>query len=211
VATAGTFRAEAAVLIARQVADGLQHAWEHGLVHRDVKPANLLLDRRGGIRILDLGVVRTELDIALTPRHGLGRTLLGTLDYLAPEQAADSSAVDCRADVYGLGATLYFLLAGHPPFADGSPAARLAQQRAETAADRARVFGTERLADDSANVVFAQHGGVELILHLERYSLPLRVAVSGDDRVTQLAQDCTRQAGHFPEVRAVPPRCARNP
>ncbi len=131
VATAGTFRAEAAVLIARQVADGLQHAWEHGLVHRDVKPANLLLDRRGGIRILDLGVVRTELDTALTPRHGLGRTLLGTLDYLAPEQAADSSAVDCRADVYGLGATLYFLLAGHPPFADGSPAARLLRKQTD--------------------------------------------------------------------------------
>jgi eukaryotic-like serine/threonine-protein kinase len=125
VAVAGTFRAEAAVLVARQVADGLQHAWENGLVHRDVKPANLLLDRSGGVRILDLGIVRADFDDELTAAAGLDNRILGTVDYLAPEQAVDSSAVDCRADVYGLGATLYFLLAGHPPFADGPPAARL--------------------------------------------------------------------------------------
>lgn len=126
VAVAGTFGAAAAALVARQVAAGLQHAWENGLVHRDVKPANLLLDRAGGVRILDLGVVRADFDGGLTSCGDGGlRQILGTVDYLAPEQAEDSSAVDCRADVYGLGATLYFLLAGQPPFADVPPAARL--------------------------------------------------------------------------------------
>jgi len=124
VAVSGTFRAEAAALVGRQVALGLQHAWERGLVHRDVKPANLLIDRAGRMRILDLGIVRGDFDDGLTAGDGR-REILGTVDYLAPEQAVDSSAVDCRADVYGLGATLYFLLAGHPPFADVPPAARL--------------------------------------------------------------------------------------
>jgi len=127
VAVAGTFRAEAATLVARQVALGLQHAWERGLVHRDVKPANLLVDRTGRVRILDLGIVRGDFDDGLTVAGG--REILGTVDYLAPEQAVDSSAVDCRADVYGLGATLYFLLAGHPPFADVPPAARLRRKQ----------------------------------------------------------------------------------
>ena len=129
VAAAGTFRAEAAVLVARQVAAGLQHAAENGLVHRDVKPANLLLDRRGGVRILDLGIVRADFDDGLTTSDEAGRRILGTVDYLAPEQAVDSSAVDCRADVYGLGATLYFLLAGRPPFTEGTPAARLLRKQ----------------------------------------------------------------------------------
>ncbi|HJZ58155.1 MAG TPA: protein kinase, partial [Gemmataceae bacterium] len=85
-----------------------------GLVHRDIKPANLLLDRSGQIKILDLGIARFTLDP--DPRGSEPDVILGTPDYLAPEQAVDSRAVDHRADQYALGATLYFLLAGHPPF-----------------------------------------------------------------------------------------------
>lgn len=130
VAVAGTFRAEAAALVARQVATGLQHAWENGLVHRDVKPANLLLDRRGTAYVLDLGIVRMHSDDEQTAAAD-GNQILGTIDYLAPEQARDSSTVDGRADVYGLGATLYFLLAGHPPFAIGSPSERLLRKQTD--------------------------------------------------------------------------------
>jgi serine/threonine protein kinase len=132
VALTGTFSAEAAAECGRQVACGLQHAWAARLVHRDIKPANLLLDRTGRVKVLDLGIVRWTEEAGLTKAGKDGRQFLGTVDYLAPEQAVDCSAVDCRADVYSLGATLYFLLAGHPPFTDGTPSRRLLRKQSET-------------------------------------------------------------------------------
>jgi len=120
VARHGTFDIGSAAFCGRQVALALQRAHEVGLVHRDIKPANLLVDRTGLVKVLDLGIVRMELAGDLT--IGCGQKLvLGTADYLAPEQAVNSHAVDSRADLYSLGATLYFLLAGSPPFPDGTP------------------------------------------------------------------------------------------
>ena len=104
----------------RQAALGLQHAYEAGLVHRDVKPSNLLLDRAGVVKILDMGLARffrEESDDLSVP--GLASPL-GTAEYIAPEQALDSHAADIRADIYSLGATFYFLLAGHSPFHKGT-------------------------------------------------------------------------------------------
>jgi serine/threonine protein kinase len=114
VALGGTFTAEAAAECGRQAALALQHAWDAGLVHRDVKPANLLLARDGRVKVLDFGTVRLGPGGGLT--GAFGKKLLGTAEYAAPEQIADPSGIDCRADVYALGGTLYFLLAGHPPF-----------------------------------------------------------------------------------------------
>jgi serine/threonine protein kinase len=104
----------------RQAALGLQHAHEAGLVHRDVKPSNLVLERSGTLKILDLGLARFFHDQSddLSRRHG--ESPLGTMDYMAPEQAMDSHVVDIRADIYGLGSTFYFLLAGHGPFGKGT-------------------------------------------------------------------------------------------
>ncbi|OWK40902.1 serine/threonine-protein kinase [Fimbriiglobus ruber] len=116
----------------RHVALGLQRAAEAGLVHRDIKPANLLVDRRGVVKILDLGVVRGEADDELT-RSTSRNLVLGTADYLAPEQAADSHAVDTRADIYALGGTLYFLLVGHPPFPDLGTQAKLVKKQTSDA------------------------------------------------------------------------------
>jgi len=131
VALTGTLRVEAAVLCARQIADGLAHAAAAGSVHRDVKPANLLLDRTGVVKILDMGIVLMSGDSqALTLRAEGPSPILGTIDYIAPEQAVDSHAVDGRADIYALGGTLYFLLAGQPPFAGGEPMTRLRQKQA---------------------------------------------------------------------------------
>ena len=110
--------------IGQQVALGLQHAHEAGLVHRDIKPANLLVDRHGGVKILDLGIVRVEGGESITQMVD-ERLILGTIEYLSPEQAVDSHHVDIRADLYSLGATLYFLLSGRPPFAEGSTRAKL--------------------------------------------------------------------------------------
>jgi serine/threonine-protein kinase len=118
VARHGAFTAAETATVGVEVARGLAAAAAAGLVHRDIKPANLLVDRHGRVKILDLGIVRLPGEDTL-PRLDAGDgsdVILGTLDYLAPEQAVDSSTVDARADVYSLGATLYFLLAGHPPF-----------------------------------------------------------------------------------------------
>lgn len=104
-----------------QAAAGLQHAHEQGLVHRDIKPANLLLDRHGVIKLLDMGLARffdKPSEDNVTQQHEKS-TILGTADYLSPEQGVDSSAVDIRSDIYSLGCTAYFLLSGSPPFADG--------------------------------------------------------------------------------------------
>ncbi|HEY1187226.1 MAG TPA: serine/threonine-protein kinase, partial [Gemmata sp.] len=114
VARAGAFGPGEVAAVAVQVADGLARAAAVGLVHRDIKPANLLIDRRGAVKILDLGIAKFTQDGAHSQARG-AEVILGTLDYLAPEQAVDSSEVDTRADLYALGATLYFLLTGHPP------------------------------------------------------------------------------------------------
>ena len=100
----------------RQAAEGLGYAHESGLIHRDIKPANLLVDPRGTVKLLDLGLARfvDEKTPSLTIAHD--ENVLGTADYLAPEQAVDSHGVDYRADIYSLGCTLYFVLTGHPPF-----------------------------------------------------------------------------------------------
>ena len=105
---------------------GLHHAHEMGLVHRDIKPANILVDRTGVVKILDMGLARffhPDEDDNLTKKFD--ESVLGTADYLAPEQAIDSSSVDIRADIYGLGGTFYYMLTGFPPFPEGSVAQKL--------------------------------------------------------------------------------------
>jgi serine/threonine protein kinase len=98
-----------------QAAHGLGYVHSHGLIHRDIKPANLLVDRAGVVKVLDLGLVRSQEDEDNLTR-GEGVRMLGTADYLAPEQAIDCTSVDWRADTYALGATAYYLLVGRPPF-----------------------------------------------------------------------------------------------
>jgi hypothetical protein len=100
----------------RQAALGLQHAFERGLVHRDVKPSNLMLAPGGRVQVLDLGLARSFAEAAADTLTARG-ILLGTADYLAPEQWEHAHAADTRADIYSLGCTLYHLLAGRPPFA----------------------------------------------------------------------------------------------
>lgn len=109
-----------------QTAAGLQHAHEAGWVHRDIKPGNLLVDRKGVVKILDLGLARILLDSRDQLTKDLDdKAVLGTADYLAPEQAMSSHDVDIRADIYGLGASFYFLLGGRPPFAEGTVTQKL--------------------------------------------------------------------------------------
>jgi serine/threonine protein kinase len=116
----------------RQAALGLQHAHEKGMVHRDVKPHNLLRTPQGVVKVTDLGLAQ----LSAAGRDGSSSTLtqegvVGTLDYIAPEQVDDSHAVDIRADLYSLGCTFYFLLTGQVPFPGGKALDKLYKHRHE--------------------------------------------------------------------------------
>ncbi len=115
-----------------QAARGLEAAHAQGIIHRDIKPGNLMLDVLGIIRILDLGLARlvgssSPFGTGQAADANLTRTgvYIGTVDFTAPEQAEDSSKADHRADIYSLGCSLYFLLTGRPPFEGATPLQRI--------------------------------------------------------------------------------------
>jgi tRNA A-37 threonylcarbamoyl transferase component Bud32 len=118
----------------RQAALGLQHAHDKGLVHRDVKPSNLLVTAdHTTVKVLDLGLARLDRPATDEPSSTMTREgmVVGTSDYMAPEQALESHTVDIRADIYSLGCTLYFLLAGQVPFPGGSMAQKLLRHQSQ--------------------------------------------------------------------------------
>lgn len=116
-----------------QAARGLQYAHEQGVVHRDIKPSNLLVDRQGAVKVLDMGLARLMDTKDSSHVESLTRTglVMGTCDYMAPEQAVDSHRADHRADIYSLGCTMYRLLTGTVPYpADNLMAVLLAHREA---------------------------------------------------------------------------------
>jgi serine/threonine-protein kinase len=135
VASEGPLDYVAAARCVAQAARGLQYAHDARLIHRDVKPANLLLDDHGLVKILDLGLALFSRDGAASITLLHNENVLGTVDYLAPEQALSSHDVDARVDMYSLGCTLYFLLVGHPPFPEGTLAQRIAKHQSKTPPD----------------------------------------------------------------------------
>ncbi|MCZ2340702.1 MAG: protein kinase [Bacteroidales bacterium] len=111
-----------ACLFVRQAALGLQHAHEKGMVHRDIKPQNLMLTRKGQVKVLDFGLARFATGQATEAGdEGLTNTgvVMGSADFIAPEQVRNAKHADIRADIYSLGCTLYTLLTGKTPFAGG--------------------------------------------------------------------------------------------
>lgn len=139
----GKLDPETAVGYVLQAARGLKHAHERGMIHRDVKPDNLLLDEQGLVKVADLGLVKTATltpadDAPVGTGSGLGslppnmtgvKIALGTPAYMSPEQCRDATRVDARADIYSLGCTLYVLVTGRPPF-QGTTAVELMTQQA---------------------------------------------------------------------------------
>jgi tRNA A-37 threonylcarbamoyl transferase component Bud32 len=112
----GPLRVPDACEIIRQAAVSLQYVHEHGMVHRDVKPSNLMLAPGGEVKLLDLGLALLYEDLVTGDEATEAGMRMGTVDYMAPEQAADAHHVDIRADLYSLGCTLYHLLTGRRPF-----------------------------------------------------------------------------------------------
>ena len=185
----------------RQAALGLQHAQDRSLIHRDIKPGNLMIttangqqSRWGTVKILDLGLVRLEqkpahmdMGTQLT-RTGLS---LGTVDYMAPEQVEDPHAVDIRADLYSLGCTFYEMLTGQPPFPKGTPVDKLVAHRTKQAED-VRTLQAE-VPDEVAAVVtklLAKEPG-------DRYQAPSDLAAEMEKILANLAPEL-RPAGWKP-------------
>lgn len=114
----------------RDAALGLAHAHATGLVHRDVKPGNLMRSKDGLVKVLDFGLVAIQDSAPTITGENL---VMGTTDYIAPEQAEDARAADARSDIYGLGCTLYHLLSGHVPYPELSPLRKIDAHRHQPA------------------------------------------------------------------------------
>lgn len=127
----GKLSTETAASYLYQSVSGLAHIHENGLIHRDLKPANLLVGPNGVIKVSDLGLALAPQSesVSVTVEDGM---ILGTVDYLAPEQAVDSHTVDSAADIYSLGCTFYFMLTGQAPFPEGTTAVRLMKHQIES-------------------------------------------------------------------------------
>ena len=113
-----------------QIAHALAHAWQKEVVHRDIKPSNILVTREGQAKLVDMGLARFR-QVGAAAENDLTTTgvTLGTFDYISPEQARDPREVDTRSDIYSLGCTLFYMLAGRPPFAEGTAVQKLLQHQ----------------------------------------------------------------------------------
>jgi RND family efflux transporter MFP subunit len=207
----------------RQAALGLQHAHERGMVHRDIKPQNLMVTPDGQVKILDFGLARFVLETAPasalratadatafapgdTPAEPLTQagTVMGTPAYIAPEQARDPHTADIRADIYSLGCTFYDLLTGRPPFPEGT-ARRKVTDHLETA--------PRSLCELRADVPRELAGVVDRMLAKDparRYQTPAEVAAA----LAPWAREMTIGEGPSPEARPanrMPLPCGRRP
>jgi|GEM_PF-5703130 len=122
IARQGRLEIPVSARIARDVALGLHHLAEKRLVHRDVNPRNILIDKEGRAKLTDLGLAIFEEQLSQVTAEG---STVGTFDYISPEQARHSRGVDIRSDIYSLGCTLYHMISGHPPFPEGNLAEKL--------------------------------------------------------------------------------------
>ncbi len=131
VADHGPLSVSRAARLFAEVADGLEHAHEKGLIHRDLKPANIMVTPNGHAKVLDLGLALAVDEELPSDRKIVGDKgyVVGTMDYIAPEQVDDPTGVDARADLYALGCSLYFALTGQPPFPGGTSIEKMKRHR----------------------------------------------------------------------------------
>lgn len=159
--------------IIRQAAEGLQHAHEKGLVHRDVNPSNLMLTPDGVVKVMDLGLARLRRGQLAGEELTVDGQAVGTADYVAPEQVSDSRHVDIRADIYSLGCTLYEFLAGRAPFDDPHHRGHFAKMRAHLKESPLPVRGFRPDVPDQLQSILRRMLSKD---PAERYPTPLAVA-----------------------------------
>jgi serine/threonine protein kinase len=128
----GPLEARRAARLFVEIASALEHAHGQGLIHRDLKPSNILVTPNDHAKVLDLGLALIQGETA-GEREVVGGVgyVVGSMDYIAPEQTTDASRVDARSDLYGLGCTLYFTLSGRPPFPGGTALEKIQRHRSE--------------------------------------------------------------------------------
>ncbi len=131
VAEGGPLSVARAARLMAEAASGLEHAHNQGLIHRDLKPSNIMVTPNDHAKVLDLGLALMLGEQAEESVIGGQGYIVGTMDYIAPEQTTDSAGVDGRADIYALGCTLYFALTGQPPFPGGSSRDKVRRHRNE--------------------------------------------------------------------------------
>jgi serine/threonine protein kinase len=128
----GPLRLRRAARLLSEAAEGLEHAHNMGLIHRDLKPSNIMVTPHDHAKVLDLGLAlvhgETVEDYQVVGGRGY---IVGTMDYISPEQTTDAAGVDARTDIYSLGCTLYFALAGQPPFPGGTNKDKIRRHRTE--------------------------------------------------------------------------------
>jgi serine/threonine-protein kinase len=135
VAQRGPLPVGEAVSYVYQIAHALAHAWQREVVHRDIKPSNILVTAEGQAKLVDMGLARLrQMDAGDDELTATGITL-GTFDYISPEQARDPRLADARSDIYSLGCTLFYMLAGQAPFAQGTGLQKLLQHQSERPPD----------------------------------------------------------------------------
>jgi serine/threonine protein kinase len=132
VATGGPLPVGRAAKLFAQAAAGLEHAHGIGLIHRDLKPSNIMVTPRDQVKILDLGLALIEGEVIEDPTVVGGKGyIVGTMDYIPPEQTEDAANVDARSDLYSLGCTMYYALTGQPPFPGGDARTKVRRHRTE--------------------------------------------------------------------------------
>ena len=197
---AGPLPVDKALNYVVQAARGLEHAHKLGIVHRDIKPANLLLDKQGTVKILDMGLARiqeAEKPVAKVEEEagltGKG-SIVGTVDYMSPEQAMNSQNADHRSDIYSLGITLHFLLTGKPMFGGDTVLARImAHRETPVPSLRAARRDVPREVDTILQRMAAKkreeryQSATELIANLVNWQsvTPAAAPISGEDAVRQ--------------------------
>jgi len=185
----------------RQAAVGLQHAHEQGMVHRDIKPHNLMLTAGGTVKILDFGLASLAPAASTDSESTATRTdltaageIMGTPDFISPEQAQSARDADIRSDIYSLGATLYFLLSGQPPFAEGSVMHKL-QSHAQDEPE-----SLDSLRDDVPADVGAFISKVMAKNPDKRFQTPAEVADALESILQSSAREQTQTASDEPQT-----------
>jgi eukaryotic-like serine/threonine-protein kinase len=133
--TRGVLSLSDALAYTMQIAEALHHAQSRDVVHRDVKPSNLLITSEGAVKLVDMGLARLHLVNDQSDDLTASGVTLGTFDYISPEQARDPRVADVRSDIYSLGCTLYFMLVGRPPFPEGTALQKLLNHSSDTPPD----------------------------------------------------------------------------